>query len=218
MKMGELKFSDNYSDLSVQHGVNAGFQFEFYCERCNDTWRTDFVPYRSAQASGWIGKAAGMLGGILGGVGEAVDGLAQSGWREARDDAFRSAVEGAKRHFHRCAKCFQYVCDTCWNAEGGLCLNCAPSAEVEIEAARAQGSVYAAGEKAALEGIQRGKKMDVKRDRQLVCPQCRAETKGAKFCPECGARLAVSMKCPSCGTEMAPGTKFCPECGTRSDA
>jgi predicted amidophosphoribosyltransferase len=97
-------------------------------------------------------------------------------------------------------------------------MNCAPSAEVEIEAARAQGAVYAAGEKAALEGIQRGKQMDVKRDRQLVCPQCQAETKGAKFCPECGAKLAVSTNCSSCGTEMAPGTKFCPECGTKSGA
>jgi hypothetical protein len=216
--MGELKFSDNYRDLSVQHGVNAGFQFEFNCERCNDTWRTDFIPYRSAQASGWLSKAAGMLGGVLGGVGDAVDGLAQSGWREARDDAFRASVENAKKHFHRCAKCFQYVCDTCWNKGSGLCMNCAPSAEVEIEAARAQGAVYAAGEKAALEGIQRGKQMDVKRDRQLVCPQCQAETKGAKFCPECGAKLAVSSSCSSCGTEMTPGIKFCPECGAKSGA
>jgi len=61
--MGEIKFSDNYNDLSQQSGVNAGFQFEFFCERCNDTWRADFVPYRSGQASGWLSKAGGILGG-----------------------------------------------------------------------------------------------------------------------------------------------------------
>jgi rRNA maturation endonuclease Nob1 len=213
--MGELKFSDNYNDLCKQSGVNAGFQFEFFCERCNDTWRSEFVPFRSGQASGWLGKAGGLLGGVLGGAGEALEGLAESGWGKARDAAFSAAIQSARDHFHRCTRCFQYVCDTCWNEEKGLCLNCAPSAEVEIEAARAQGEVYAAGEKAALEGIQRGKQMDVKRDRQLVCPQCGAETKGAKFCPECGAKLAVHIRCPGCSREISPGTKFCPECGKK---
>lgn len=211
--MGELKFSDNYSDLCKQTGVDAGFQFEFYCERCNDTWRTDFESYTGGQAAGWLGKAAGIFGGVLGNVDDAVEGLAQSGWGKARDEAFKKAVEQAKRHFHRCAKCYQYVCDRCWNSDKGLCLNCAPDAEVEIEAARAQGEVYAAGEKAALEGIQHGKKMDVKRDRQLVCPKCKTETHGAKFCPECGFRMAVKGQCPECSAEVSSGAKFCPECG-----
>lgn len=215
LRMAEMKFSDNYNDLCRESGVNAGFQFEFYCERCNETWRTDFVPYTSGRASGWLGKAAGMFGGILGNVGDAVEGLAESGFGKARDKAFREAVEQAKHHFHRCAKCFQYVCDVCWNAEKGLCYNCAPDAEIEIEAARAQGEVYAAGEKAALEGIRAGKKMDVKRKRQLVCPDCGAETHGAKFCPECGKQLSAKGQCPKCSAELSPGAKFCPECGEK---
>ncbi len=211
--MGEVKFSDNYSDLSRQRGVDAGFQFEFNCERCNDRWRTDFVPYRSGQASGWLGKAAGMFGGVLGNVGSAAEGLAQAGWSSARDEAFKEALEQAKSHFHRCARCHQYVCDQCWNTDNGLCLNCAPNAEVEIEAARAAGQTQAAGEKAALEGTRLGQNMDVKRDRQLVCPQCKAETKGAKFCPNCGYKLAVKANCPKCSAEVPAGAKFCPECG-----
>ena len=213
--MGELKFSDNYNDLSDQSGVNAGFQFEFFCERCSDTWRSEFVPYRSGQASGWVGKAAGLFGDVLGGAGQALEGLAESGWGKARDGAFKVAIEQAKSHFHRCARCYQYVCDTCWNDDKGLCLNCAPDAEVEIEAARASGEVYAAGEKAALEGIQRGKQMDVKGERQLVCPACGAETHGAKFCPNCGGKLAGKTKCPACSAEISPGVKFCPECGKK---
>ena len=211
--MEEVKFSENYSDMSRESGVDSGCQFQFYCERCRDTWRTEFVPYRSGQASGWLGKAAGMFGGVLGNVGSAAEGLARAGWSSARDEAFKEAVEQAKGHFHRCARCHQYVCDTCWNTDKGLCLNCAPSAEVEIEAARASGEVYAAGEKAALEGIQRGKQMDVKRDRQLVCPQCKAETKGAKFCPNCGYALATKTTCPACSAEVPAGAKFCPDCG-----
>jgi hypothetical protein len=213
--MGDLKFGDNYNDLCEKSGVNAGFQFEFFCERCNDTWRSEFVPFRSGQASGWIGRASGLLGGVLGGAGEALEGLAESRWGQVRDEAFQTAIRGAQGHFHRCARCSQYVCDRCWNQDRGLCLNCGPSAEVEIEAARSEGEVSAAAEEARAEGMRRGKEMDVKRDRQLSCPQCGAETGGAKFCPECGAKLAVVVRCPACSQEVSPGVKFCPECGQK---
>lgn len=211
--MAEIKFSDNFNDLSQQSGVSAGFQFDFYCQRCNDTWRSEFVPYRSGQTAGWVGKAAGLFGGVLGGIGSAVEGLAESSWGGARDEALKGAIEQAKHHFHRCAKCHNFVCDTCWNPDKGLCLNCAPSAEVEIEAARAQGEVQGASEVATEEGVSRGKKMDVKRSRQLVCSGCGTETHGAKFCPNCGQQTAVKTSCPACSAELSPGTKFCPECG-----
>jgi len=213
--MSEIKFSKNYSDHSVSAGANAGFQFEFNCERCGDAWRTEFVPYRGGQASSWLGKAAGIFGGLVGEASTAAEGLAQAGYGKAHDASFANAVEQAKNHFHRCARCMKYVCDPCWNRDKGLCRACAPDAQVEIEAARASGEVYAAGEKAALEGIQRGKQMDVKRDRQLVCPKCNAETHGAKFCPECGFKLAAQSECPKCAAEVSPGAKFCPECGEK---
>jgi hypothetical protein len=116
--------------------------------------------------------------------------MAQAGYGKAHDEAFRLAVESAKKNFQRCGRCSKYFCKRCWNVPKGLCLECAPSAEVEVEAARAEGEVAAAREGAMAEGIARGKKIDVKRDRQLVCPQCGAETKGAKFCPECGRKLS----------------------------
>lgn len=213
--MSEAWFSDNFSDLSVQGGVDAGFRFEFYCERCRDAFRTEFEPYRSAQAAGFLGRASGLLGGLLGSAGDAVETMAQAGWNKAHDAAFARAIESARQHFHRCARCSNYFCARCFNPANGLCRECAPDAEVEIEAARAQGEVYAAGEKAALEGIHRGKQMDVKRDRQLVCPECGAETRGAKFCPECGHKLAVKGECPACHTEIEAGVRFCPECGTK---
>lgn len=214
--MSDFKFSDNYSDLSVQSGTNCGFQFEFSCQRCGDTWRSEFVPYRSGQASGWLGRATSLLGGVLGDVGEAVEGMAEAGWGKAHDAAFRGAIEAARKHFHRCARCSDYFCNACWNEQRGLCLNCAPDAEVEIESARARGEADGAIESATLEGQARGKKRDVKRERQLVCPGCGAETKGAKFCPECGQKLNVKAKCTQCSAEIPPGAKFCPECGAKT--
>lgn len=216
--MSDTRFGDNYQDLSNSSGVDAGFQFEFYCERCNDRHRTAFQPYRSGQASGWASKAAGMFGGILGGASSALDGLAQAGWHSARDDAFRKAVEDAKAHFHRCGGCHQYVCATCFDTGSGLCYNCAPDVNVAIAQARAQGEVQGASEVATLEGVARGQKRDVKRDQQLVCPSCKAETHGAKFCPECGTKMAVKSQCRSCSAELQPGAKFCPECGEKQTA
>ena len=213
--MSEIQFGDNFTDNSIHSGPNAGFQFDFHCERCRDAWRSEFVAYRSGQVSSWMGKAAGMLGGMLGHASEAAGGLAEAGYGKAHDRAFAAAVEQAKKHFHRCAQCMQYVCDRCWGKEKGLCFNCAPDVEVAIEAARAEGERQAAAERATLEGAKRAGKRDVKRDRQLVCPKCSAETHGAKFCPECGEKLAVETVCPKCSATVAPGTKFCPECGAK---
>jgi hypothetical protein len=156
-----------------------------------------------------------MFGGILREASTAAEGLAQAGYGKAHDEAFVAAIEQAQKHFHRCARCLKFNCDTCWNTAEGLCRNCAPDAEVEIDAARAAGEVAAVREAAQAEGKARGAQIDVKRDRQLVCPQCKAETHGAKFCPECGFKLAVLSQCPKCSAEIAPGAKFCPECGDK---
>jgi hypothetical protein len=212
--MSETWFSDNYGDISVQGGANSGFQFEFHCERCGDAYRTPFKAYRKGQASGWISQAAGMFGGLLGQADSAVDQLAQAGWKSAWDEAFKESVVEAKGHFKRCARCFQHVCAKCYNAQMGLCMNCAPDAEVELQAAKAAGKAQGAAEVGQLAGYNVGTGMDTKRERQLVCPDCGAATKGAKFCPECGTKLATTVRC-SCGNECEPGTKFCPECGEK---
>ena len=34
--MSEIQFADNFSDKSIHSGPNAGFQFDFHCERCHD--------------------------------------------------------------------------------------------------------------------------------------------------------------------------------------
>jgi hypothetical protein len=213
--MSEMQFANNYRDLRNSTGVDAGFQFEFFCERCSDRWRTHFKPYRSAQASGWLQKEASMFGGLLGNVSSVIDSMAQAGWHSARDEAFTEAVAAGKTYINRCGNCHDYVCNQCFDNANGLCFNCAPNVKVKITQARAQGEVSAASEKASSEGQTRGGRMDVTQNMQLVCTQCRAETHGAKFCPECGHRTAQQVACRACSTTPQPGTKFCTECGER---
>lgn len=80
----DLHFANNYRDLCRQSGTGAGFQFEFYCECGNDTWRLPFAPYRSGHATGWMQQASSLIGGLLGNVGSSLDNaaecLAQAGW------------------------------------------------------------------------------------------------------------------------------------------
>jgi hypothetical protein len=211
----EMQFSSNYADLSNASGVDAGFQFEFYCQRCNDRWRTRFEPYRSGQASGWVQKGASLFGGLLGSASSVLNGVAEAGWHSARDDAFTNAVAAGKAHFNRCGDCHRYVCGPCFDTVNGLCFNCAPNVNVAITRARAQGEVQGASELAAEEGKARGAQRNVNQAMQLVCPQCHTETHGAKFCPECGHKTAQQVACSACSTMLEPGTKFCTDCGQR---
>jgi hypothetical protein len=216
----DLHFADNHRDLCMPTGPGAGFQFEFYCECCNDTWRSPFQPYTSARASGWMQEAGGLLGNLLGAVGysvdNAVDGLARAGWGSARDEAFRQALAAAKQHFNRCAQCHDHVCAGCWNADTGLCRRCAPDLAASVQTARHQGQREAAMERAREAGAGLAGQVDVQAVRQLVCPACHAETRGAKFCPQCGHALAVAAHCSRCNATLPAGSRFCPECGQRA--
>ncbi|HSV73198.1 MAG TPA: zinc ribbon domain-containing protein [Chthonomonadales bacterium] len=203
--MSEAWFSNNVNDLSVKDGAGAGFRFEFPCGRCRDPFRTEFEPYRGAQAADLLGRASGMLGGVFGarggGVGKtagsAVEKLAQVAWKKAHEAALARAVESARRSLHRCTRCSNYFCVRCINAAQELCRSCAPDAGAETEVA------------------QSGQKVEVKRDQQVVCPGCGAESRGVKFCSECGHKLPVRGECPSCRSEIELSVRFCPECGAK---
>lgn len=213
----DLHFSDNYRDACIQTGTGAGFQFEFYCECCNDTWRSPFEPYRSGQASGWLRQAGNLAGSLLGSIGyqldDAADGVARAGWGTARDAAFKRAIGAAEAHFHRCARCHDYVCGRCWSSERGLCRDCAPDIATEVQAARHAGALETATENAHTAGQAVGARIEVKADRQLVCPGCGTEGRGAKFCPQCGLKLEAPMQCSACHAALPSSSRFCPECG-----
>lgn len=215
----EMRFSNNYRDLCQQSGTGAGFQFEFYCSRCSDTWRSAFEPYASARVAGWLNKVVSAAWGVFGGSGygvsNAADGLAGAGYGTARDAAFSRAAADVERRFNRCARCTQQVCNRCWNAAQGLCLNCAPDTAAEALAAQQRGLNDSAAERAYAAGQIRGQQFDVTTPRQLVCPQCRTETHGANFCPGCGSHLAQQDLCGSCRAPVPQGAAFCPDCGTR---
>jgi membrane protease subunit (stomatin/prohibitin family) len=206
--MALIQFTRNYND----HSTDQGFQFEFYCDRCGNGYRTQFQPSATGSISSALDAASSLLGGMFSSAANAVHSVHSAAWERARDAAYVTAVEEAKPHFKKCKRCGKWVDDDCWNPQRGLCKDCAPDLQEEYSSVQVEASVQRAREKAYNE-------VEVQADfKQTVvgtCPHCGAKLTGGKFCPECGKPVVSKKYCTECGKEVAAGAKFCPECGAK---
>jgi len=207
--MGLIEFTRNYDDLSMERG----FQFEFYCDRCGNGYRTRFEPLATGTISEALDAASSLLGGIFGRAAEVADTVHSVAWEKAHDAAFARAVEEAKPHFHKCRRCGQWVDDDCWNVRRGLCKDCAPVLEEELSAIQAEATLADAREKA--ETVEYIDATRFEETITVTCPHCGAAVPGGKFCAECGEPLQAEKHCPNCGAKVPAGAKFCPECGAK---
>lgn len=206
--MASVAFTGNYQDLSS----SKGFQFKFFCEKCQNGYLSTFKPNKLGMASAAAGAAASLLGGIFGRAAASAQQLESMVAGPAHDTALKEATEEIRRLFKQCSRCGQYVCGpVCWNETAGLCETCAPDIREEVAAAQAQAARAQAGEKAQAVDWMKDQKIDTVV--AAVCPKCNAKTQGSKFCPECGTAIAQKRKCAACGAEAQGTPKFCPECG-----
>lgn len=209
--MAYIQFTRNYSD----HSNDTGFQFEFFCDRCGNGFMSQFRPNRM----GMLGEATRGLGGVLGGVfGRAASGsweLENMTRGKAHDDAFNQAVTELKPMFMQCQHCGTWVCKSvCFNYEAGMCVNCAPKREGEIEKAKAEAFSYQIRDKAMQKDMVG--QVDFNKKQVITCPRCNSATGGAKFCPNCGLNLGPQpTTCSACNSPIQAGAKFCPNCGNR---
>ncbi|MCC6445051.1 MAG: zinc ribbon domain-containing protein [Armatimonadetes bacterium] len=209
--MAAIEFVQNYDDLST----DQGFQFKFYCDRCGNGFQSHFIANKVGMAGGILRAAGGLLGGILGSAGDSAYEIQRAVGGPAHDKALKEAVQEIKPLFNQCRRCGQWVCqDICWNKEKGLCKQCAPVLSEEIASAQANAASQQIYEKAMAADLTQG--IDVTQATAAQCPNCGAETSGAKFCPECGASLAPKGVCSKCSAKIPAGAKFCPECGARA--
>jgi hypothetical protein len=133
-----IKFVRNYDDLST----DRGFQFEFYCDRCGTGYRTHFQASATGLVTEALDVASGLLGGVLGRAADVSERVHSAAWEQAHDKAFAAAVEEIKPNFIQCRRCTEWVCrEMCWNAERGLCKECAPEVEVEYAAAQVEATI-----------------------------------------------------------------------------
>lgn len=213
--MGEaIEFVRNHRDLST----DQGFQFEFFCDRCESGFRTRFRPSAAGLVSGALDAAGGLLGGLLGRAADLGEHVRSAAWEKAHDKAYAEAVEELKGEFIQCPRCSQWVCrKSCWSTRRGLCKECAPDLGVEMSAAQASRSVEEVWAHAKMDADDKHLTEEDWRDTiRASCPKCEAPLAAhAKFCPECGAKLKGKEQCAKCGANLLPGAKFCAECGEK---
>jgi len=214
-------FTRNYHDNST----DAGFQFTFNCDICNDGYKSSFIAsetYKKRKTSKLLGQSANVIGSAVGGklsragstANQASNVAAQTHenkspeWHKEHENAFVKASNEAKQHFHRCPNCNSYACDQCYNETTGLCTKCSPRQEVYVAQAHAKAmkrNIDAEEQKATVwQGTIESK--------TTMCPKCGKPAGTGKFCNNCGASMDLK-ECPKCGAKNAVTTKFCNNCG-----
>ncbi len=223
--MAMKSFTKNHSDNST----DAGFEFEFYCDLCGDGYKSQFIESTTYKKRGLfrgISEGLNIGGSLLGGlgglgnvghnlgrgvdaIGDRFEGMSPE-WKREHERAFEMAQNEAMEHFHRCHGCRKWVCDSDFNEDEGLCVECAPRQDVEVAAARARKMKLDIEEKAQNTVVFNG---DIE-SKVITCPQCGKPVTSGKFCGNCGAALGMVV-CQRCGAKMQPGTRFCGECGNK---
>ncbi|RRS06137.1 hypothetical protein EIP75_00605 [Aquabacterium soli] len=189
----------NYRDLSSTAGdVGAGFQFEFYCQCCDFTWRSPFKAHRMGQLTGWLTRLTFLMTD-LNKAGKATSAMSTAGARGAHEEAFEAAQAQAQRYFNQCTECRNQACDECWDDSLSQCKTCLNKHKRPGGASAGHGGGYDEGQGGA---------------GGLACPNCQVPSSGGRFCHECGFDMASTHKsCPGCGGVMPRAARFCTDCG-----
>jgi len=214
-------FTRNYHDNSTE----AGFQFTFYCDICNDGFKSSFIESETYKKRGLmrgLGQGASILGSLVGGragnlgwtadratsvMSERFHGQSPE-WHKEHEKAFERAQNEVRKHFHRCPNCNNYACDQCYNEDTGLCTRCSPRQEVYVAQAHAAAmkrNIDDAGQNATVwQGNIESK--------TTMCPSCGKPAGSGKFCNNCGASMDLK-ECPQCGAKNSQAVRFCNNCG-----
>ncbi|MCL2757478.1 MAG: zinc ribbon domain-containing protein, partial [Coriobacteriia bacterium] len=214
-------FTRNFSDESSE----AGFQFTFFCDICNDGYKSSFVQSDSYKKGGLlrgVGQGVGLVGGLIGGRTSTLGYGAERGadllsnryenrspaWLKEHEAAFERAQNEARQHFHRCPQCNAHVCDQCWNEDEGLCTQCAPRQQVYVARMRAEAMKRNIDQAAENATVWKG----TIESKTTICPACGKPAGTGNFCNNCGASMALQT-CSRCGAQNALAVRFCNNCG-----
>ncbi|MEI7578537.1 MAG: zinc ribbon domain-containing protein [bacterium] len=209
-----IPFTDNYEDLSN----DTGYQFKFNCQKCGNGYMSSFDKSSTGMITGVLGAFSSLLGGRGSSLASTSDQVQRMVAGPQHDKALQKAVEEIRPQFVQCKRCGKWLCkEICWNAERGLCKDCAPILGEEMASAQATHSKDEAWAHARMSSDEKhlGEE-DWNDQKKVACPKCGAAVKAhTKFCGDCGAALDAKTECPQCQAKLEPGQKFCAGCGAK---
>lgn len=203
----QLPFTRRFEDLSTE----AGYQFAFYCDLCNEGFHSEFMPAQHALGLPLrdIAQGCGLLEALILKKQDA-SGLGDShgrrpncahAWQEAHGRAFDAAQAEAQNHFYCCPGCRRWVCAADLG-ENGLCVECSrkrigPGARSALAPASAPSAARTSDRLPSITAL---------------CSSCRRPTPDANFCTHCGAPLHPNA-CHRCGANLLSAHAYCFTCG-----
>ena len=179
-------FTRNYTDHSNAHGN----QFEFFCDRCGNGFRSSFETSKTGFATSVLDAAGALFGGEVQRAAWGADRMSDAFRGPAWDAAFKRAMDECMPLFRQCRVCGRWVCpQVCWNEAAGLCKECAPDLAERTPAIQAQVAVEQAWERAR------------------ATDQPGAAAAPPRFCAQCGGAVSAGGRfCSQCGAPLAPGS------------
>jgi hypothetical protein len=170
-----VPFTDRVSDLSD----SDSYQFEFFCERCGNGYRSDEKTDVKQKGKGILRAATGLLGSVVPQLYQVSDTLSYDRGNSSKEKnkAFDEAVEAVQAEFAECGTCGDWVCRAvCWDEAAGRCARCASA----VTACPSCGAAVDGGN---------------------FCPACGTKLPTTSNCSKCGTELKPDAKfCSECGT------------------
>lgn len=216
-----------FDDLSNERG----FQFEFYCEHCRKSYRSEFVnskQYGSEKRKRNAGAAASFIGNLFGGVASNVgnkidEGLTSindhtddSRYDKEKEAALLKAQTEAQKFLHQCKQCEAWFCDDCYVEKTGMCQNCDEDRKNREREEREWREEERRNREQEAKEREAERLAEEAEARRQFCPNCGEEIpEGQMFCGQCGTKVNAMKTCPKCKKKNAFSMQFCGYCGAK---
>lgn len=98
-----------FTELYTDESTETEFSFTFYCDICNNSWKSVPVPFSGREQKVLFG---------------AVPVRKTGRWKQEHEQAFERANQEAMMHFNRCPICKRWVCDKDFDIDDAACSIC----------------------------------------------------------------------------------------------